>query len=330
MSKLLNLKEMITLDEAVTHISSAFGEPVTVADLYDFALKGYFKLSVYFANQANGVVGKWLKTDDIEDRGELDSIQSIFHPSKSPLPNEMFVADDNWIAWEDGVQQVSGIWDLTMQGDEVLDVKAYHQHLTSGFNVKVNAENGFGILVQQGDVVCQLYRQFQVNKYQFNGSPELVYEDLEKAKGDLSTNLFQHGRYSKIRDYEELELFHSLSFNKVRKNNAGGLFAPCVHLIDIEYIYVIKTIELTRFIQSFGGTVLEAKPPAQKDNKKNNDKQEYNKAQTQIKYSKWQRQAIKLKKTHPSKPKTWIAAQIAKLPIAEGKSADTIRKNIKI
>lgn len=93
---------------------------------------------------------------------------------------------------------------------------------------------------------------------------------------------------------------------------------------------VFKKQELSRFIQSLEGTRQEAKPSAQKAYTKNNDKQTYNKAKTQAKYAVWQRQAIKLKKKHPNKSKTWISAQIERLPIAEGKSADTIRKNIKI
>ena len=231
MNKLFKLKNWLTLDEAVSYISTAIGEQVTITDLYSLALDRHLNLSVYFANQANGVVGKWLRTDDIADRGEGDAVKSIFHPSKSPLANEMFVADDNWIAWEDGIQQISGVWDLTMQGDEVLDVKAYYQHMTTGFNVKVSAENGLGILIQQGNTICQLYRQFHLNKCRYDVSLEVVYEDNQKAKGDSNINLFQHKHFSNISDYGELELFHFHSFNKVRKNNEGHHFTPCIHLI---------------------------------------------------------------------------------------------------
>ena len=34
MSKLLKLKEWLTLDEAANHISNVLGEPVTLADIY--------------------------------------------------------------------------------------------------------------------------------------------------------------------------------------------------------------------------------------------------------------------------------------------------------
>ncbi|OBU32969.1 hypothetical protein [Photobacterium kishitanii] len=93
---------------------------------------------------------------------------------------------------------------------------------------------------------------------------------------------------------------------------------------------MIKRQELERFIQLLGEKKQEVKPTVQKAYTKNNDKQTYNKAKTQAKYLRWQKHAIKLKKKHPNKTKSWIAAEIAKLPIAEGKSTDTIRKNIKI
>lgn len=59
-------------------------------------------------------------------------------------------------------------------------------------------------------------------------------------------------------------------------------------------------------------------------------KLENRKANTQAKYQDWQDEAIKLKKKNPTKVRTWISQQIAKMPIAQGKSAETIRRNINI
>jgi hypothetical protein len=260
MSKLLKLKDWLTLDEAVLHISALIGEPVTISDLYRFALDGHLKLSVYFSNEVSAVIGKWLKADDIADRDKSEPIQSLFNPLKSPLPNEMFVSGDNWIVWQDGIQQISGVWDLTMQGDEILDLQAYYQHMTSGFNVKVNAENGFGILLQQDDVVCQLYRPFYMYKCIRTGSTNLEYETPQKANGDDSNNLFQHNRFNKFNDYDELERFHILSFNKIRKNESRTHFAPCIHLIEHEFLFVIRTSEINRLIQPSEDIQQEEKP----------------------------------------------------------------------
>lgn len=60
----------------------------------------------------------------------------------------------------------------------------------------------------------------------------------------------------------------------------------------------------------------------------NVDKNEQRKADTTKSYKAIQKVAVKLKKQHPNKPKTWIAQAIAKMPVAQGRSADTIRKNI--
>jgi len=62
----------------------------------------------------------------------------------------------------------------------------------------------------------------------------------------------------------------------------------------------------------------------------NTDKKEQRKANTLAMYQSWQDEAIKLKAKRPNMPKTWISQQIAKLTISQGKSAETIRKNIQI
>ncbi len=44
----------------------------------------------------------------------------------------------------------------------------------------------------------------------------------------------------------------------------------------------------------------------------------------------WQDEAIRLKKKYPNHNKTWISKQIAKLSIAQERSAETIRKSIDV
>jgi len=62
----------------------------------------------------------------------------------------------------------------------------------------------------------------------------------------------------------------------------------------------------------------------------NTDKRELQKSNTLAIHEDWQEQAIKLKKKHPSKSKRWLSQLIAKMPIAQGRSAETIRRNINI
>lgn len=46
MSKLFKLKRWLTVADAAKHLSTVFGEEVTEADVFRFALEGTLKLSV--------------------------------------------------------------------------------------------------------------------------------------------------------------------------------------------------------------------------------------------------------------------------------------------
>ena len=46
-------------------------------------------------------------------------------------------------------------------------------------------------------------------------------------------------------------------------------------------------------------------------------------------HERWQAAYVELKEQHPGKSDSWIAGKIAKLPVADGKSAETICKNMK-
>jgi hypothetical protein len=66
MGKLFNLKEWLTVADAARHLSIAFGEDVTEADVLRLALDGRLRLSVYFVNHVKarcGNVVTWDETD---------------------------------------------------------------------------------------------------------------------------------------------------------------------------------------------------------------------------------------------------------------------------
>ena len=59
-----------------------------------------------------------------------------------------------------------------------------------------------------------------------------------------------------------------------------------------------------------------------------NAKREARKVDTQAMYKDWQKAYRDLVKKRPNMPETWYATQIAKLPVAKGRSAGTIKKNM--
>lgn len=60
-----------------------------------------------------------------------------------------------------------------------------------------------------------------------------------------------------------------------------------------------------------------------------NARREARKLNTQSQYESWQKEYRTLKKRRPDMPDVWYSGQIAKMGIAQGRSADTIRKHIK-
>ncbi len=58
-------------------------------------------------------------------------------------------------------------------------------------------------------------------------------------------------------------------------------------------------------------------------------KREARKLETQAMHAGWQKEYRKMKRDKPGKTDVWYSLQIAKMPIAHGREAETIRKNIK-
>jgi hypothetical protein len=245
MSKLLKFKEWLTLEQAALRLANVIGEDVSIADLYHFALDGHLKLSVYFVNSAHAAKGKWLKEDDIDNteiKAGVEMKQSRLNPQKAPKPNEMFVSKDDWIEWQSGIHPIKGIWDLTMQGQEALEVEDNYEKINSGLSVTGLSKNG--ILLQQGDVVCQLYKYFDREKI---FSPD--YNKSEKRLREIAEHPMR-----------VLENSPEILSPLIRKSNLGIEFLPCNKLIEQGVVFVIKTTEVTRFIQSLEDTPASEKP----------------------------------------------------------------------
>jgi hypothetical protein len=60
----------------------------------------------------------------------------------------------------------------------------------------------------------------------------------------------------------------------------------------------------------------------------NNARREVGKLNTQAMHEGWQKEYRKLKKSRPDMSDVWYSQQIAKMPVADGRSAETIRKHM--
>jgi hypothetical protein len=296
MSKLFKLKRFLTLDDAANHISNVLGAPVTLADIYKFALDGHLILSVNFVNIVKAKKVTFIKKEDVKYRKKFaPNILSLPKGTYANVPiNAKYpISRECWLESIDNkVVSLSEVWDLSMIGTEKLSIKQlYQQEISSDIEVKIPKD--MSVYVKGAKGIYELQLLVTMEQYREQHNIPLV-----------------NGMRSKILDC--------------------ALAYPARRLDELDHDLVVKVEEITRFIQLLEDTLQEVKPPAQTAYKKNTDKLEQRKAKTQAKYKKWQDEADKIKEENPSMSGTWIANKIAKMPIAEGKSSDRIRKIINI
>lgn len=171
MSKLLRLKEWVTLQEAARHLSLLLEEPVAVHDLLQLALEGHITLSVNLVNHARAKIGRVMT---------YESIPKFRMPSV-PLPGEGYSEECDWpdglridgtgiptndtqfIHFEKQIISLAGLWDLAMLGNERIDIEFELQRLTGGPEVELTSIDGT-FLKNTGGVYASLQEQFPDEK----------------------------------------------------------------------------------------------------------------------------------------------------------------------
>ena len=210
MSKLLKLKEWLTLEEAAEHLSSVVvGEPVSVADILQLSLDGRLRLSIRLTNVTfarKGVArapenGGWVQMSVEEHQG-------------SALPRvagyEAALGGRKWLEWAEGVRLVavgpelpdgrvldfegellhlpaSAIFDLPMVGSAERYVERRYQELTGGpTGLHVETSLGFVVIDLDGSTYYQFIEEFDLNPHTPGSAAERASIDRTISAGKLS------------------------------------------------------------------------------------------------------------------------------------------------
>ncbi len=338
MSNLAKLKKFFTLEEAAAYLSDKLEASVSLATLYQSIADKKLTLSVRLINQAYALKGQVFECEDgalVEFKTELTTGKVL---EKSYFDyvtddNSLPIRSDQQFVYDNKAHVVDGIWDLAMLGEESLRIEHLYQNEVNG--PKPILTDSWGFYLKQGEIFCRLITKSQekISEIQDDIASGLEFWADQR---DLSVDEFMSfvEEYWEELSEDEIQAIDHFASLAELPSDSLKFFEDSRSLEENDVQLVIKTSELISLIQSIdagsGIASQEAKQSARKVYTRNNDKQMSNKVKTQAKYSAWQKKAIELQKKHPNKPKTWIAAQIAKLPISEGRSADTIRKNMKI
>lgn len=220
MSKLNKFKEWLTLEAAVKDISKKINEIITIDDLYRSALDGHIKFSVYFVNGAHGVNGGFSQGSDNQNK----------------QAQEGFIKSDN------PVHGIKGIWDLTMKGREVVIIKGLFEQSNSGVEVKESSKNG--IILEQGGEFYQLYKSFDRQRI---FSPE--YNKSEERQREIADE-----------PMKAWENDPCIVNPLIRIDRFSSEYVPCHKFPEEDSVLIIKTSEVTRFIDFLEETPQEDTP----------------------------------------------------------------------
>ncbi|WP_394146845.1 hypothetical protein [Shewanella atlantica] len=230
MSKIFKLKKYLTIEEAIRHLSESLEEPVSLADLYRLVLDKHLTMSARLINQAYVKSGQYINSQD--------------GASTAPV-------------FDEPVQAVDGIWDLAMIGREAQEIEELYQKEVGGIEPDFTGLDGF--FLRKGELFYKLQRSLPLDNSEESQNIVLArLASLLKPKG-LTINDIEEGSYAlECLNDAELEEFMGLSSMlmhcELEENEESAI---CLPLEEISYQFVIRTNELTRFVQS-----LQDEPPA--------------------------------------------------------------------
>ncbi|MDN4546375.1 hypothetical protein [Pseudomonas sp. C32] len=187
MSKLLTLKEWLTVKDTAKRLSISTGETINEADVLRLALDGHLTLSVYFVNHANGRPAR------IEPIG-------LQHVSNAPSPSEygpprygtieeiVLPNQKDVIIYEaemDNPQTLKGVWDLPMIGAEKLDVEQLFQAMIDGPEVRLLCFGGPLVTSADRTKVFQILDRYECSPSSrikvINGVPTITEQEEKES-----------------------------------------------------------------------------------------------------------------------------------------------------
>lgn len=264
MSKLFKLKEWLSLDEAVSYLASSLEEQVSLTDIYRLVLDKHLVMSVRLFNQAYALGGQFV-TPPYRDINcypvthDLATNELLDEPYIIDLDFALKVEDSAWLAFEENVHVIDGIWDLAMIGMESLDIEhLYQKELGSHTPVVANIR---GVFLKQGELICKLQKRL---------SPEPTAKNRADLQDKLTSILRPKGlTLEEFLNCDDLSVY----LNEAEVESVASLFESMqdgipdyekfddsLTLDDYAYQFVIKNSELMRFVQSLEDEPQEVKP----------------------------------------------------------------------
>jgi len=266
MSKLLKLKDWVTVKDAAKHLSISFGEDVSEVDVLRLGLDRRLTLSVNFVNTTKGCPGTVARYSQSELAAAIEAGHYpedldwyFFTPEmikRAPNVSRMAkkegmkmllslrLGEDRYLTLSDKVETLRGVWNLPMIGNEVADVEQMYQELTGGPTVTLGSFEG--PLVESADGrMYRLLEDFEWTENQPGSKATLAL--LMRYCKEKSLSVAEEERL--MSDFED----DRKTFLAQRKKTADiNNYYPASGL-PADAVIVVRTSALVRFMDDVSG-----------------------------------------------------------------------------
>lgn len=256
MSKLLKLKKYLTIEDTARYLFKLFGEPFSIADVYELVLDEQLLISARFINKAYAKAGRFVTTNGSDPHKcpidvNLATGKVLSEAYFINLDDELKITHDQWLVFDKHVLVIDGIRDLAMIGMELQKVKELYQEAIDGPSPQIDVIPGF--YVRNGDCIYQL--QGALTLHADGNNIQAMKQKLEsilKRKGLTLEGVFSSNDSYVLDclDEDELDEFSELAFVLAHPELVGEQDdSSYLSLEDPCYQLVIRTDELVRFVQ---------------------------------------------------------------------------------
>lgn len=239
MSKLMKLKQWLTVSDTARHLSLAFEERVTEADVLQLGIDGQLKLSINFVNAIKVRPGKIVSIDAATFREVPDLNGNPIRLYEGPriFTNEK---QTHVVELEKNILTLSGVYDLPMIGAERLHIERLFQRLTNGPEITALSTDGAFIDAGSGTI------------YQIQEDSEMEVSLIgSKARQDrFREAVGEHGIPENWRDLYRKQAEERAEFLDRRSNQEEyQRYFPAGYLPE-DHVIVIRTSALQEFLKS--------------------------------------------------------------------------------
>jgi hypothetical protein len=159
MSKLFKLKEWMLVPAAAQHLTAAFQEEVTPADVLRFALDGSLTLSVRFVNKCDALPGQLVPIGAAPYTEVPNPKGTEPHRDYGGYVLNVNGIESHVLSFDGPMTTLQGVYDLPMMGGEKLQVEHAYQRDTGSTLVTALSDNGTYVRDTAGQFF-QLHQHF--------------------------------------------------------------------------------------------------------------------------------------------------------------------------